>query len=127
MSEVSELPKRGFELPYKAFENTPVFIQGVRKVYNCEAFPSVKSAYRINRLVDKVQQELKNYSELRMKIKEDDEAKEVKLKELHEIKVPIKWAPLTLEELEAVPGISPADLMALEHIVDPKAFESALS
>jgi len=124
---VSEIPQKGFDFSYEAFENTPVFVQGVRKVYNCETFPSIKSAYKVKRLMDSVQSELKNYVTLRKEIKDDDENRDVKLKELHEITVPVKWGRLTFEELSAVQGISPADLMALEHIVEPNAFETALS
>ena len=97
MSEVTELKPKGFEFSYEAFESTPVFVQGVRKVYNCEAFPNTKSAYKVKRLLDAVQQELKTYVSLRQKIKDSDEERDEKLKELHNIKVQIKWGRLTQE------------------------------
>lgn len=128
MSETSEnvstLPGKGFEFSYEAFENIPNFVQGLRKVYNCESFPSFKSTYRVKRICDITQRELKNYTELRKKIKDDDPEREKKLQELHAIKVPIKWEPLTKEELAAIPGISPADLIAIEFIASPSAFEN---
>lgn len=118
MSE--ETTKHGFKFSYKNFEQTGPFIQTVRKVYSCEDYPSVKSAYKVKRLVDAIQGELKTYLELRQAA-EKEENKE-KIDELHEMEVDIKWDKLTADELACLPKVSPVDLVMLENIADTNAF-----
>lgn len=125
MSEsVTPITAKGFEFSYKAFENPALFINSIRKVYQCGTYPSVKSTYRIKRLCDAVQQELKHYADMTKQIDPESEDKEEKFKEVQEISVPIKWGKITAEELECIEGLSPADLLAIEHIADTTSFEN---
>ena len=116
--KVKEISKKGFNISYKAFENTPVFLQTMRKLYSCEEYPSIKSAYRIKRLCENIETELKNYMELRKKADNEE-----KLKELHEISFKIKWDKLSGEELKCIPKLSPADILTLEYVGDVSSFD----
>jgi len=115
MSEenVTELPKHGFKYKYENFAQQQHFIQALSKVYACDAYPSVRSAYRVKRLCDGLQKEFKVYSELRQKITEKD-----KMDELHEIEVDIRWDKLSEDEVTCIAKLSPADLLTIETIAD---------
>lgn len=119
---VKEMPKKhGFTFSYKAFEKIDLFVMAFRKVYTCPDYGNFKSAHRIKRLGDAIQTEINTYMDLRKKIKDDDEEREKKLEDLHSIEVELKWDRLSEDEISCVKGISPSDLVALEHIIDPSA------
>lgn len=126
VKEISE-KEQGFKFSYEAFskEKMPFFWQALQKVYTCKSFPGFKSAYRIKRLCEAVQAELKNFQQLMKEVSEttDAEAQEAKMKELCELQVDIKWNPLTPAEIEAIPGLSPADIDGLTYIADPSCFQ----
>lgn len=112
MSE--EVPQiHGFKYKYKNFEQQRHFIHALSKVYGCEEYPSVRSAYKVKRLCDALQKEFKTYSEMREKITEKE-----KMEELHDIEVDIKWDKLTEDEVSCIAKVSPADLLTIETLAD---------
>lgn len=119
--------QKGFEFSYEAFskEKMGFFWQAVQKCFMCKTFPNFKSAYRVKRLCEAVQKEMKNFQELMKDVSEieDQEEQKKKMAELCEMKVHIKWDPLKPEEIEAIQGLSPADIDGLEFISHPSCFQ----
>lgn len=124
-----EAKQQGFKFSYEAFnkEKMGFFWGAVQKVYTCKTFPGFKSAYRIKRLCEAVQAEMKRFNELAKDVqdqhKDDQETIETKMKELWAMEVEIKWDPLTEKELESIQGLSPADIEGLTFISDPSCFQ----
>lgn len=118
-AEPTSINAKGFKLKYKAFSNPQGFIEAMRKVSLCTAYPTLKQKYRIKRLTDTLEQELKNFFEIQKDFNklEGDEFKS-KMDELLDMSVDVKWSRLSKEELECIPNLSPADLYALEFVAD---------
>jgi len=125
--EPVKIEDKGFEFSYEAFskEKMGFFWGSVQRVFTCKNFPNFKSSYRIKRLCEAVQQEMKNFQQLMKEVSEieDQEEQEKKMKELCEMKVHIKWSPLSAQEIECIQGLSPADIDGLTFIADPSCFE----
>jgi len=115
--------KDGFDLSYRAFEHYPNLLASIKKIYNCDAFPDFKTAYRIKRLCDAVGEELQAFMDLRNKISGNEEEQAKQLQELFEGSGHIKWDRISKEEMSCVKGVSPADLTSLTWIVDPTLFQ----
>jgi len=104
--------KHGFTLSYKAFEH-PNFLPVMRKVYGCETYPNFKSTYRVKKLCEAIETEIKLYMDERKDAKTEEE-----IKTLYDKAFPIKWDKLTGVEIMCIEKISPAELTALEFVAD---------
>lgn len=111
----------GFVMKYDAFERPEVFIPAFRKLYGHTGFPTFKQAYRIKKIGDVVQKELETYMNMLKEIDQQDPEAQKKRDDLHAIEFEVKWAPLSLEEIESVKGLSPTDILGIESLIDPKA------
>ena len=127
--KTTEEKQQGFKFSYQAFnkEKMGFFWGAVQKVYTTKTFPGFKSAYRIKRLCEAVQQEMKRFNELAKEVQDthkgNQEEIDKKMEELWAMEVDIKWNPLSEQELEAIQNISPADIEGLTFIADPKCFQ----
>lgn len=100
-------------------------------------YPTVKSSYRIKKLVDALGKEFEIYKDL-LKEKEDlivwedqkvvnnDEVK-AEFDELFAHEFELDFSPLELGELEAIPNVTPMEIDLLKMISEPTAFDSLLS
>lgn len=113
------------KLKYRIFRNHDVFIGAIRKIYTCSNYPDFKSTYRIKKICDTLETEMKTFhsmlQDLQKSKKEEGEKKE-KLTELLESEFELKWSPLTKDEINRVEGLAPADIQIIEEISEPNAF-----
>lgn len=126
--KIPEPAQKGFTFSYQAFsrEKMGLFWGAMQKAYTCKSYPGFKSAYRIKRLCEAIQQEMKRFNELAKEVadehKDDQDTLDAKMKELWAMEVEIKWDPLTEQEVEAIQGLSPADIEGLTFFTDPAVF-----
>lgn len=108
-----------FKLKYEAFRTPEITLGALRKVYTHDKYSGVKSAYKIKRMCDNIEKEMKNYMDLREEVHKTKDQN--KIDELHDHEVEIKFGPLNKEEFEMF-SWSPADLAVMEHFTEPSVF-----
>jgi uncharacterized cupredoxin-like copper-binding protein len=100
------------KLTYQMFES-PATIPALAKLYTNDNYEEFKTAYKVKRLCDALEKELKVYREMKQKAGNDAS----KLEELHAIEFEVKWDKLTHDEIKHV-KLAPSDIGVLEYVVD---------
>jgi len=99
-------------------------------------YPTVKSSYRIKKIVDSLSLEFEIYRTLLKereeiivwedkKVVNNDEVNAA-FAEFFEHEFELDFNPLDLGELESIPNVTPIDISLLKMISEPKAFDSLL-
>ncbi len=114
------------KLKYTAFKDLNGLAKVVSKLYSHDKYPDFKSAYKVKKLCDELNKEVKTYIALRKELDKkelESEAYETEAKKLHELEVDLKWGPLTPDEVKGI-SLSPYEITVLEGIVPESVLES---
>lgn len=111
------------QVSYEMFANINHIGSLVNKL-SSSSFSTIKSSYRVKKILDVLVNEHKTFVEI---AKEDKYKNPENVKELFSHTFDLDFAPLNSEELMLIKNITPIELDLIKHITEPSAFDSLLA
>ena len=99
-----------FKMKKEVFQNPEITLSALRKIYTFDKYPDFKSAYKVKRMCDTIETELRGYMDKRKSMGQADTAD---INALHSEEVEVKFGPLSKEEFSMF-SFSPAELSVVE-------------